>query len=56
MTETAARFPFDPIERAVSEIAMGRPVVVVDDADRENEGDLVMSELDNGMRAAGSSA
>ncbi|MDQ1749440.1 MAG: 3,4-dihydroxy 2-butanone 4-phosphate synthase / cyclohydrolase [Pseudonocardiales bacterium] len=31
------------IERAVSEIAAGRPVVVVDDADRENEGDLIFA-------------
>jgi 3,4-dihydroxy 2-butanone 4-phosphate synthase/GTP cyclohydrolase II len=31
----------DPIERAVTEIAAGRAVVVVDDEDRENEGDLV---------------
>ncbi|UED82992.1 bifunctional 3,4-dihydroxy-2-butanone-4-phosphate synthase/GTP cyclohydrolase II [Streptomyces profundus] len=35
--------PLDPIERAVADIAAGRPVVVVDDADRENEGDLVMA-------------
>ena len=33
----------DPIERAVGEIAAGRPVVVLDDTDRENEGDLVMA-------------
>ncbi|GAA3868469.1 bifunctional 3,4-dihydroxy-2-butanone-4-phosphate synthase/GTP cyclohydrolase II [Streptomyces sedi] len=39
--DTAA--PLDPIERAVADIAAGRPVVVVDDADRENEGDLVMA-------------
>ncbi|MBI0383813.1 3,4-dihydroxy-2-butanone-4-phosphate synthase, partial [Streptomyces albiflaviniger] len=31
----------DPIERAIADIAAGRPVVVVDDEDRENEGDLV---------------
>jgi 3,4-dihydroxy 2-butanone 4-phosphate synthase / GTP cyclohydrolase II len=34
---------FDPIEHAVAEIAAGRPVIVVDDADRENEGDLVFA-------------
>lgn len=33
----------DPIERAVADIAAGRPVVVVDDADRENEGDLIFA-------------
>jgi 3,4-dihydroxy 2-butanone 4-phosphate synthase/GTP cyclohydrolase II len=34
---------FDSIERAIADIAAGRPVVVVDDADRENEGDLVFA-------------
>jgi 3,4-dihydroxy 2-butanone 4-phosphate synthase/GTP cyclohydrolase II len=34
---------FDPIERAVADIRAGRPVVVVDDEDRENEGDLVVA-------------
>jgi 3,4-dihydroxy 2-butanone 4-phosphate synthase/GTP cyclohydrolase II len=33
----------DPIERAIADIAAGRPVVVVDDADRENEGDLIFA-------------
>lgn len=33
----------DPIERAVGDIAAGRPVIVVDDADRENEGDLIFA-------------
>jgi 3,4-dihydroxy 2-butanone 4-phosphate synthase/GTP cyclohydrolase II len=32
---------FDPIERAVADVAAGRAVVVVDDEDRENEGDLI---------------
>jgi 3,4-dihydroxy 2-butanone 4-phosphate synthase / GTP cyclohydrolase II len=34
---------FDTIEEAVQAIAAGRPVVVVDDADRENEGDLIFA-------------
>jgi 3,4-dihydroxy 2-butanone 4-phosphate synthase/GTP cyclohydrolase II len=34
---------FAPIEDAIKEIGAGRPVVVVDDADRENEGDLVFA-------------
>ena len=34
---------FDTIEFAVSEIAAGRAVVVVDDEDRENEGDLIFA-------------
>ena len=33
----------DDIERAVADIAAGRPVVVVDDEDRENEGDLIFA-------------
>ena len=33
----------DPIDRAVAEIRAGRAVVVVDDEDRENEGDLVVA-------------
>ncbi|WP_335976000.1 3,4-dihydroxy-2-butanone-4-phosphate synthase [Streptomyces sp. CA2R106] len=33
----------DPVERAIADIAAGRPVVVVDDEDRENEGDLVVA-------------
>jgi 3,4-dihydroxy 2-butanone 4-phosphate synthase / GTP cyclohydrolase II len=34
---------FDPIELALADIAAGRPVVVVDDQDRENEGDLIFA-------------
>jgi 3,4-dihydroxy 2-butanone 4-phosphate synthase/GTP cyclohydrolase II len=34
---------FDDIERALADIAAGRPVVVVDDEDRENEGDLIFA-------------
>nr|WP_246843470.1 bifunctional 3,4-dihydroxy-2-butanone-4-phosphate synthase/GTP cyclohydrolase II [Allokutzneria sp. NRRL B-24872] len=33
----------DPIERALADIAAGRPVIVVDDEDRENEGDLIFA-------------
>jgi len=35
--------PFDTIEAVVDHLRKGRMVVVVDDADRENEGDLVMA-------------
>jgi 3,4-dihydroxy 2-butanone 4-phosphate synthase / GTP cyclohydrolase II len=35
--------PFASIEEAVEEIRQGRLVIVVDDADRENEGDLIMA-------------
>jgi 3,4-dihydroxy 2-butanone 4-phosphate synthase / GTP cyclohydrolase II len=31
------------VARAVADIAAGRPVIVVDDADRENEGDLIFA-------------
>ena len=33
----------DSVEAAIAEIAAGRIVIVVDDADRENEGDLIMA-------------
>jgi 3,4-dihydroxy 2-butanone 4-phosphate synthase/GTP cyclohydrolase II len=42
-TDNAEDFALDPVERAVIDIAAGRPVVVVDDEDRENEGDLVVA-------------
>ncbi|MBM6589599.1 3,4-dihydroxy-2-butanone-4-phosphate synthase [Brevibacterium sp. RIT 803] len=38
---TAARL--DPIEDAIAAFAAGQPIVVVDDEDRENEGDLIMA-------------
>ena len=34
---------FEHIERAIADIAAGKAVVVVDDEDRENEGDLVFA-------------
>ncbi|MGW4239680.1 bifunctional 3,4-dihydroxy-2-butanone-4-phosphate synthase/GTP cyclohydrolase II [Streptomyces sp. NPDC004749] len=40
---TAGELSLDPVEQAVRDIAAGRPVVVVDDEDRENEGDLVVA-------------
>ncbi len=33
----------DPVERAIADIAAGRAVVVVDDEDRENEGDIIFA-------------
>jgi 3,4-dihydroxy 2-butanone 4-phosphate synthase/GTP cyclohydrolase II len=35
--------PLDDVVRAIKDIADGRPVIVVDDADRENEGDIVFA-------------
>ena len=34
--------PFDSIEAVINDLRKGRMVIVVDDADRENEGDLIM--------------
>src|SRR6184192_1002543 len=33
----------DPVERAIKDIAAGKAVVVIDDEDRENEGDLIFA-------------
>src|SRR5919107_5317279 len=33
----------DSVERAIADVASGRPVVVVDDEDRENEGDIIFA-------------
>jgi 3,4-dihydroxy 2-butanone 4-phosphate synthase/GTP cyclohydrolase II len=41
MTTAAVRL--DTVEQAVADIAAGKPVVVVDDEDRENEGDLIFA-------------
>lgn len=43
VTSASVRQPLDLLSVAVDELRAGRPVVVVDDADRENEGDLVMA-------------
>ncbi len=34
---------FDPIDDILAEIRAGRMVVIMDDEDRENEGDLIMA-------------
>ncbi|WP_051837434.1 bifunctional 3,4-dihydroxy-2-butanone-4-phosphate synthase/GTP cyclohydrolase II [Streptomyces sp. NRRL WC-3742] len=33
----------DPVERAIADIALGRAVIVVDDENRENEGDFIFA-------------
>lgn len=43
MTSAGMRRSLDPLVVAVEELRAGRPVVVVDDEERENEGDLVMA-------------
>ncbi|WP_328324609.1 MULTISPECIES: bifunctional 3,4-dihydroxy-2-butanone-4-phosphate synthase/GTP cyclohydrolase II [unclassified Streptomyces] len=42
-TDNVEDLSLDPVEQAIRDIAAGRPVVVVDDEDRENEGDLVIA-------------
>ena len=34
---------FDDIQDAIADVAMGKPIVVVDDENRENEGDLIVA-------------
>jgi 3,4-dihydroxy 2-butanone 4-phosphate synthase/GTP cyclohydrolase II len=41
--ELSATIPLDEVVRAIKDIADGRPVVVVDDANRENEGDIIFA-------------
>jgi 3,4-dihydroxy 2-butanone 4-phosphate synthase/GTP cyclohydrolase II len=41
MTDATTRL--DSVERAIADIGAGRPVVVMDDEDRENEGDLIFA-------------
>ncbi len=38
-----AHAPFDSVEDAIAAIAAGQPIIVSDDEDRENEGDLIMA-------------
>jgi 3,4-dihydroxy 2-butanone 4-phosphate synthase len=37
----AAVIPLDPVPEVIARVAAGRPVLVLDDADRENEADLI---------------
>lgn len=43
MMSNSTSFPFDPIEEAITAIARGDMVIVTDDENRENEGDLIMA-------------
>ncbi|EDY83582.1 3,4-dihydroxy-2-butanone 4-phosphate synthase family [Verrucomicrobiia bacterium DG1235] len=43
MAETRDEVVFDSVEEAIADIAAGKPVIVTDDEDRENEGDLVFA-------------
>ena len=42
-TPRATATGFDSIEAVLRDIRSGKPVIVVDDADRENEGDLILA-------------
>src|SRR5256714_1613928 len=57
IAKAAETFQFDAIDDVLSDIAKGRMVIVTDDADRENEGDLVMAAEDlarmTGLQPAG---
>lgn len=43
MAEIEQDVIFDSVEDAIADIAAGRPVIVTDDEDRENEGDLIFA-------------
>ncbi|MEY4700431.1 MAG: hypothetical protein RL326_618, partial [Pseudomonadota bacterium] len=40
---TGEELPLDPFDQVVAAFGAGKPVVLVDDADRENEGDVVVA-------------
>ena len=41
--KAASKSPFDSVESVIADIRRGKMVIVVDDEDRENEGDLIMA-------------
>ena len=43
MSAASVPTPFDSVESAIQDIAAGRLVIVADDENRENEGDLIMA-------------
>ncbi len=43
MTVNSDDFKFNSIEEAIADFKLGKPVIVADDIDRENEGDLICS-------------
>src|ERR1700749_1790155 len=42
-SKVATMTRLDSVERAVADIAAGKPVIVIDDEERENEGDLIFA-------------
>jgi len=43
MTKTMEKYKFNTIDEAIEDIAKGRMIILVDDEDRENEGDLCLA-------------
>lgn len=43
VTQDGKAIKLDSVERAIADIRAGKAVVVVDDEDRENEGDLIFA-------------
>ncbi len=43
MSTSTQDLGLDPVERAIADIAAGRAVIVVDDENRENEGDIIFA-------------
>jgi 3,4-dihydroxy 2-butanone 4-phosphate synthase/GTP cyclohydrolase II len=43
LTDTRSKWKFDKIEDAIGDIKKGRMVILIDDEDRENEGDLTIA-------------
>ncbi len=43
MSEVAEEIIFDSVEEAIQDVANGKPVIVTDDENRENEGDLILA-------------
>ncbi|KAJ1919481.1 hypothetical protein H4219_001952 [Mycoemilia scoparia] len=41
--DTSISFEFDPVKDAIEDFAAGKAVIVVDNEDRENEGDLIFA-------------
>lgn len=41
--KAASKSPFDSVESVINDIRRGKMVIIVDDEDRENEGDLIMA-------------
>lgn len=43
MSSRKKTFRFDPVEDVIADVRRGKPVIITDDEDRENEGDLIVA-------------